>query len=72
MNATDILERYEALRRAFDAAMKDPAFLDEGQKMQAEISPTTGEEVQKIVARLYATPKAIVERAQALLAVKKK
>lgn len=52
--------------------MKDPAFLDEGRKMQAEISPTTGEEVQKIVARLYATPKTIVERAQSLLAVKKK
>jgi tripartite-type tricarboxylate transporter receptor subunit TctC len=56
------------LRRAFDATMKDPAFLAEAAKIQAEVLPTTGEEVQKLVTRLYATPKPVVERVKKFLA----
>jgi len=56
------------LRRAFDATMKDPAFLAEAAKIQAEVLPTTGEEVQKLVTRLYATPKAVVDRVKKFLA----
>jgi tripartite-type tricarboxylate transporter receptor subunit TctC len=59
--------RVQILRRAFDAALKDPALLEEGRAIQAEISPTPGEEVQKIITRLYATPKPVVERAKKLL-----
>ncbi len=59
--------RVQILRRAFDAALKDPALIEEGRLIQAEISPTPGEEVQKIIARLYATPKPVVERAKKLL-----
>jgi tripartite-type tricarboxylate transporter receptor subunit TctC len=55
------------LRRAFDATMKDPAFLAEAKKIQAEIRPTTGEDVQKLVARLYATPKPMVGRVKKFL-----
>ncbi len=64
--------RVEILRRAFDAVMKDRALLEEGRAMQAEISPTSGEEVQKIIARLYATPKPVVDRAKKLLEPKGK
>ncbi len=56
------------LRRAFDATMKDPAFVAESEKIQAEVLPTTGEEVQKLVARLYATPKPVVDRVKKFLA----
>jgi tripartite-type tricarboxylate transporter receptor subunit TctC len=56
------------LRRAFDATVKDPEFLAEAQKMQADISPTTGEDVQKIVARIYATPKPVIERVKKFFA----
>ncbi len=59
--------RVQILRRAFDAALKDPALLEEGRTIQAEISPTPGEEVQQIIARLYATPKPVVERVKKLL-----
>jgi tripartite-type tricarboxylate transporter receptor subunit TctC len=52
------------LRRAFDATVADPQFLDEAKKMQAEISPTRGEDVQKIVADIYATPRPVIERAK--------
>ncbi len=50
------------LRRAFDATMKDDAFLAEAGKMQADVAPTTGEEVQQIVKRMYDTPRPVVER----------
>ena len=56
------------LRRAFDATMTDPAFVAEGEKISAEILPTTGEDVQKLVARLYGTPKPVVERVKKYLA----
>lgn len=54
------------LRRAFDATMKDPEFLSEAAKMQADISPSTGEEVQELVARIYATPQPVIDRAKKL------
>lgn len=60
-------DRVELLRSAFNATMTDPAFLDESHKLQAEISPTSGDEVQKIISRMYATPRAIVDRAKSLL-----
>ena len=50
------------LRRGFDATMKDPEFLAEAAKIQADIQPTTGEDVQKLVTRLYATPRPVIER----------
>jgi tripartite-type tricarboxylate transporter receptor subunit TctC len=56
------------LRRAFDATMQDPQFRSEAARIQADLAPTTGEEVQKLVARLYATPRSVVERGKRLLA----
>ena len=58
-------ERAAALRSAFMAMTKDQAFLAEAAKMQLDVSPSTGEEVQEFVTRMYASPKAIVERAKA-------
>ena len=43
----------EALRRAFDATMKDPAFIAEAAKLQFDIDPLAGEEVQGLVAELH-------------------
>jgi tripartite-type tricarboxylate transporter receptor subunit TctC len=61
------LGKVENLRRAFAETMQDPAFLAEAATMQAEISPTPGVQVQKIVADVYTTPKPIIDRAKALL-----
>jgi tripartite-type tricarboxylate transporter receptor subunit TctC len=60
-------ERLAALRRAFDATMKDPAFLAEAEKLQIEILPMTGEALQKLVGELAATPPEIVARVKAAL-----
>jgi len=56
------------LRRAFDATMTDPDFLAEGAKIQAEVLPSTGEDVQKLVARIYATPRPVIARIKKILA----
>jgi tripartite-type tricarboxylate transporter receptor subunit TctC len=60
--------RTRNLRRAFDATMKDADFLKEAAAMRADVEPTTGEEVQKIVGAMYATPRAVVDRAKKLIA----
>jgi tripartite-type tricarboxylate transporter receptor subunit TctC len=60
-------ERVAALRRAFDATMKDPEFLAEAEKSQMEMEPMSGEEAQKIADSIVNTPPAVVARAKALL-----
>jgi tripartite-type tricarboxylate transporter receptor subunit TctC len=55
------------LRHAFDDTMKDQAFLDDGKMIQAEISPSSGVDVQALITRIYATPKPVVERAKKLI-----
>ena len=59
--------RLQTLRRAFDATQKDPEFQAEAKKMLLDSDPTTGEETQKIIAKLYQTPPEVVERAKKLL-----
>jgi hypothetical protein len=60
-------ERVPALRRAFDATMKDSEFLAEAQASLMDITPEGGEQAQKIAAAIADTPAAIVGRAKALL-----
>ena len=55
-------DRVNALRRAFDEAMKDNELLADAQKQDLEINPSTGEEMQEILARVYATPKELVAK----------
>jgi tripartite-type tricarboxylate transporter receptor subunit TctC len=57
----------ETLRRAFDATMKDPEFLADAEKRKLDIDPITGERAQEIIADLFKTPPAVVERVKAIL-----
>jgi tripartite-type tricarboxylate transporter receptor subunit TctC len=59
--------RVEALRRAFDATMKDKDFIADAAQLQLELSPSTGEEVQALVGRLAATPADVAARVRAAL-----
>lgn len=59
--------RVEILRRAFDAAMKDEAFLAEAARLNAEIDPLTGGRVQEIVQQVLATPKPVRNQIQTML-----
>jgi tripartite-type tricarboxylate transporter receptor subunit TctC len=56
-------DRKVALIRAFDATMKDPEFLAEAQKLNMDINPLNAKGVDDIVAELYATPKAVLDKA---------
>lgn len=60
-------ERLEALRRAFDAMVKDPQFLADAEKQKIDISPTTGEDAQKIADSIVDTPAPVLARARTLL-----
>jgi hypothetical protein len=55
-------EQVRVLRAAFDAAMKDPEFLRDAERLQLSIKPQSGDQVQELVQRMYATPREIVER----------
>jgi tripartite-type tricarboxylate transporter receptor subunit TctC len=60
-------ERLEALRRAFDATMKDPQFLADANKAQMDISPMTGEESQIIADQIANTPPDVIAYAHEIL-----
>jgi tripartite-type tricarboxylate transporter receptor subunit TctC len=55
-------ERAAALRRAFAATMKDPAYLAEAEKLKIEVDPLSGAKVQELVAQVTATPPDVVAR----------
>jgi len=56
-------DRAAALRKAFLDVLRDPEFLAEADKLKLEITPVPGERVQDIVREIYATPRAVVDRA---------
>lgn len=58
-------ERVEALRTAFDQAVKDPDFLAEAKQSELEVNPSTGAEVQALLKEIYASPEEIVQLAVA-------
>ena len=63
-------ERVAALRKAFMAALADPALLAEAEKMKLDVEPISGDDVQTMVAQLFAMPARIVERAKQALIYK--
>jgi tripartite-type tricarboxylate transporter receptor subunit TctC len=60
-------EQVAILRRAFDATMQDRQFRDDAQKTRIDINALSGARVQELVAKAYATPKPVVDRAKELL-----
>jgi tripartite-type tricarboxylate transporter receptor subunit TctC len=60
-------DRLEVLRRAFDDTIKDPEFLAEAAKLQLEIEPLSARQIDTLLARAFATQKAIVAQAAELI-----
>ncbi len=60
-------ERVAALRKAFDAMVRDPAFLAEARQLNVEIEPVSGEDMQKLVAEIIAIPREQKERLKRIL-----
>jgi tripartite-type tricarboxylate transporter receptor subunit TctC len=57
-------DRVAALRKAFMETLRDPELRAEGEKLGLDLDPISGEELQKIAEKIYATPAEIVERAK--------
>jgi tripartite-type tricarboxylate transporter receptor subunit TctC len=60
-------DRLDEMRKAFDATMKDPELLAEAEKMNIDVHPLSGAEVEKLVARMFETPPDTVERVKKAL-----
>lgn len=60
-------DRVAALRRAFDATMKDKGFVADAAKLGFAPDPLTGEDVQALVEQLVQTPPDVVTRVRAAL-----
>ena len=81
MNATEIgtaffttpgapADRVTALRRAFDATMKDPEFLADAERTKLTVGPLPGEELQKLVAEVTDLPPALLDKVRAAYGTK--
>jgi hypothetical protein len=55
-------DRLKLLRDAFMATMKDPEFIAETRQRKLELDPESGEELEAVIKKAYATPKPIIER----------
>jgi tripartite-type tricarboxylate transporter receptor subunit TctC len=55
-------DRVSVLRTAFQAMLRDPAFLEDAKKQRLNVVPITGEQQAAIIANAYRTPPAIVQR----------
>jgi tripartite-type tricarboxylate transporter receptor subunit TctC len=56
-------ERVKALRDAFDATMKDPEFVKEATRLALEVRPVSGQDVQRLIEEIYASPPDVIKRA---------
>jgi len=63
-------ERVAALRRAFDATMKDPAYLAEAEKLKIEVDALSGEQVATLVEQVTRTPPELVDRVRKAMEAK--
>jgi len=63
-------DRADALRKAFMDTMTDKEFLTDTGKAQMEITPVSGENLEKLVKEVYATPKELADKAASFIARK--
>lgn len=63
-------DRVTALRRAFDAALDDPALVGAARRQSLELQPVKGEDVQKLVERIGATSPAVLDEFRGMMTEK--
>ena len=61
-------DRLAALRKGFDAVMKDPEFLAESKTALQEVNPMSGADMEASIKAAYAVPKAVIDRYGELIA----
>jgi tripartite-type tricarboxylate transporter receptor subunit TctC len=60
-------DRVAIIRKAFNDVTKDPEFVAEANKTGINVNPVLADEVQKTVARVYATPEALLQRVRQMV-----
>ena len=60
-------ERVTYMRRAFDATMKDAAYLADAERAKVDVDPITGERVNELVDKAMQTPADVVKRVREAL-----
>lgn len=60
-------DRVAAVRAAYEKALKEPNFIAGAKKQNLEVDPLTAGEIEKIIADMYATPPALIERAREIM-----
>ncbi len=60
-------DRVETLRKAFQETLKDPEFLADAQKAKLDIEPITGEEMEKMLSKLFKLSPPIVAKLKEIL-----
>jgi tripartite-type tricarboxylate transporter receptor subunit TctC len=60
-------ERLKMLRDAFNATMTDPEFAADVKRNRFDLEPEDGEHLAALVARIYATPKPVIDRVSNLI-----
>jgi len=66
------MERVKALREAFEATMKDPAFIEEAKRAKLDIDPVSGSALAKIAADILSSPQPIKDRLASIIIVKER
>ncbi|MEA2987978.1 MAG: hypothetical protein QOG83_689 [Alphaproteobacteria bacterium] len=60
-------DRLKMLRDAFNATMKDQDFVADAKKLMLDVEPEDGEHLEAFIKKIYATPKAVVDKVGALI-----
>jgi hypothetical protein len=63
-------ERVAALRHAFDAAVGDPEFKQEAERLKLDIDSKSGQELEALVHGLLATPPAVLDHVRQAIQLK--
>jgi tripartite-type tricarboxylate transporter receptor subunit TctC len=61
------MDQVKVLRDAFMKTVKDAEFQADAEKNRLDVTPSSGERVQGVVEKLYATPKETIKRAKEII-----
>ena len=60
-------DRVEMLRNGLSATFKDPEFIADAQRARLDLSPLSGEEIEKTVNRMFSLDKSLIEKLKEIL-----
>ena len=63
-------DRYQALRKAFQETVEDPAFVEQAKKQRLDVGYLSPENVRSIIDRVYSRPETVLKRTASAMAGK--